>query len=116
MIDCMKYCCICGCICYMLKKLEMFDQVCGDEIFNIMYYSDGKMIVCVYCEIYELDLIVMWDIVYLIDEYFNLMDCYVCLIIGDVFMGFGWFWFDLDDNCVGMIECESYGFLIGWLF
>ncbi|MEM9495102.1 MAG: hypothetical protein AAGA09_03790 [Pseudomonadota bacterium] len=113
MTDPMKHERLRGRIRYTSKKPEMLDKVRGDEIFNITRHSDGAVTVRAHCEIHEPAPTVLRDIVYSMDKNLNPLDCHVRLVVGDEFMGSGWFRFDLDEDRNGVIECESYGPSIG---
>lgn len=97
-----------GEIAYTSKKPERLDQPRGREWFTFTRHHDGKVTIRARCEIEEPDPSVHRDIVYSLDEEGRPMDCHVRLVIGDRFMGSGWFRFGPD-----FAECESYGPSIG---
>jgi hypothetical protein len=99
-----------GTIRYTSKKPEMLDQPRGIEHFTFTHHTDGKTTLRAHCCIEEPDPTVMRDIVYSLDENHRPLDCHVRLVVGDRFMGAGWFRFGPD-----FVECESYGPDIGRL-
>jgi hypothetical protein len=101
---------ITGKIRYTSKKPELMDQERGREWFTFTRHSDGKRTLRARCEIEEPSPTVHRDIIYSLDEHDKPMDCHVRLVVGDTFMGSGWFLFR-----DGQIECESFGPSIGRL-
>ena len=106
----MKHRTIRGRIRYTSKKPEMLDRERGREEFTFTRHSDGKLTLRARCEIEEPAPTVHRDIIYSLDEHDDPMDCHVRLVIGDRFMGSGWFRLG-----PGFVECESYGPAIGRL-
>lgn len=78
-------------------------------MFHITKHTDGQITLRAHCEIEEPEPTVMRDVVLTLNENNHPMDCFIRLTVGDKFMGSGLFIFDLDDDCNGTIECESYG-------
>jgi hypothetical protein len=99
-----------GTILYTSKKPDMLGRPRGYEDFTFTHHSDGKTVLRAHCEIEEPAPTVMRDIIYALDEHRRPMDCHVRLVVGDRFMGTGWFRFGPD-----FIECESFGPAIGRL-
>jgi hypothetical protein len=99
---------ITGKILYTSKKPEMMDVERGREWFTFTRHSDGKLTIRARCEIEEPLPTVHRDIIYSLDEHDRPMDCHVRLVVGDAFMGSGWFLFQN-----GKIACESFGPSIG---
>jgi hypothetical protein len=102
-----------GKLAYTSKQPEMMNQSRGHELFHITKHTDGQITLRAHCEIEEPDPTVMRDVVLTLNENNHPMDCFIRLTVGDKFMGSGLFIFDLDEECNGTIECESYGPSIG---
>lgn len=101
---------ITGKILYTSRKPGREGEERGREFFTWTHHSDGKKTLRARCEIDEPAPTVHRDITYSMDEKDMPMDCFVRLVIGDKFMGSGWFRFTPDT-----VECESYGPSIGRL-
>ncbi|NOW45956.1 hypothetical protein FHW96_002114 [Novosphingobium sp. SG751A] len=101
---------ITGKILYTSRKPGREGEERGREYFTWTHHSDGKKTLRARCEIDEPAPTVHRDITYSMDENDMPMDCFVRLVIGDRFMGSGWFRFTPDT-----VECESYGPSIGRL-
>lgn len=97
-----------GQITYTSRKPDMLGAARGMEAFTFTHHSDGKTTIRARCEIEEPLPTVHRDIIYSLDEHGRPMDCHVRLVVGDAFMGSGWFRMTGD-----AIECESYGPEIG---
>jgi len=110
----MKHRTIRGRLRYTSKKPELLDQERGREEFTFTRHSDGKLTIRARCEIEEPEPTVHRDIIYSLDENDRPMDCHVRLVIGDRFMGSGWFRLGYEADG-GFVECESYGPSIGRL-
>ena len=99
-----------GVIRYTSRKPERYGEPRGYERFHFTRHSQGEVVLRAHCEIEEPAPTVMRDVVYALDADGRPMDCSVRLVVGDRFMGSGWFRFG-----DGFIECESYGPSIGRL-
>jgi len=103
-----------GKIRYTSKKPEMFDQERGREWFAFTHHGDGSVVIRAQCEIDDPVPTVLRDIVYAIGHDGRPRSLHVHLIVGDVFMGSGWFNVTHGEDG-GTIECESVGPSIGRL-
>ncbi len=101
---------VAGLIRYTSRKPERFGAERGHERFLFTHHSGGEVVLRAHCEIEEPAPTVMRDVVYALDARRRPMDCTIRLMVGDAFMGSGWFRFGDD-----FIECESYGPGIGRL-
>ena len=99
---------ISGRILYTSRKPGREGQERGRETFTFTVHTDGKRTLAAHCEIDEPAPTVMRDVTYSLDENDRPMDCFVRLVVGDKFMGSGWFRITEDT-----VECESYGPSIG---
>ncbi|WP_373486450.1 hypothetical protein [Blastomonas sp.] len=103
-----------GQIRYTSKKPGLEDMVRGGEWFSFTHHGDGSVILNAHCEIAEPDPVVMRDIIYAIGPDGRPRNCHVHLMVGDRFMGSGWFGIDAREDG-GTIQCESNGPGIGRL-
>ena len=99
-----------GVIRYTSRKPERYGEPRGYERFHFTRHGGGEVVLRAHCEIEEPAPTVMRDVVYALDATGRPMDCTIRLVVGDRFMGAGWFRFG-----EGFIECESYGPSIGRL-
>ena len=104
----MKHRSVSGRIAYTSRKPGMEGRSRGFETFLFTHHADGKAVMRAHCEIEEPEPTVMRDVVYAMDADRQPMDMTVRLVVGDEFMGSGWFRFDGE-----YVECESYGPSIG---
>lgn len=103
-----------GRIRYTSRKPERMDAERGREWFAFTHHADGSVVVRAQCEIDEPDPMVLRDILYAIGPDGRPANLHVHLMVGDAFMGSGWF--NLDHKAQGgAIECESFGPSIGRL-
>lgn len=87
---------------YTSKKADMLDQERGREWFAFTHHGDGAVTLRAQCEIEEPEPTVLRDIVYDIGPDRRPRNLHVHLVVGDVFLGSGWFRISQ-----GLIECES---------
>lgn len=99
-----------GRIRYTSKKPEMMDRERGREWFAFTHHGDGAVTLRAQCEIEEPAPTVLRDVIYAIGPDARPRNLHVHLVVGDSFMGSGWF--NLAD---GVVECESAGPSIGRL-
>ncbi|AOH86845.1 hypothetical protein AWL63_15700 [Sphingomonas panacis] len=99
---------ITGKILYTSKKPGREGHERGREYFTWTKHTDGSRTLRALCEIDEPEPTVLRDITYSLDANDMPTDCFVRLMIGDKFMGAGLFRITPD-----MVECESFGPLIG---
>jgi hypothetical protein len=101
---------VAGLIRYTSRKSDRYGAERGHERFLFTHHAGGAVVLRAHCEIEEPAPSVMRDVVYALDANRRPMDCTIRLVVGDEFMGSGWFRFGED-----FIECESYGPAIGRL-
>lgn len=99
---------ITGKILYTSRKPGREGHERGREYFTWTRHTDGSRTLRALCEIDEPDPTVLRDITYSLDADDMPTDCFVRLMIGDKFMGAGLFRITPE-----MVECESFGPLIG---
>ncbi|WP_241659574.1 hypothetical protein [Sphingomonas glacialis] len=103
-----------GKIRYTSKKPDMLDQERGREWFAFTHHGDGSVVIRAHCEIDEPAPTVLRDVIYAIGPDGKPQNLHVHLMVGDTFMGSGWFNATHSDTG-GTIECESFGPSIGRL-
>ncbi|OYY90926.1 MAG: hypothetical protein B7Y45_05790 [Sphingomonas sp. 28-66-16] len=103
-----------GRIRYTSKKPEMIDVERGREWFAFTHHGDGSVVLRAQCEIEEPAPTVMRDVIYAIGPDGKPRNLHVHLVVGDVFMGSGWFTLAHRDDG-GTIDCQSAGPSIGRL-
>lgn len=91
-----------GTIQYVSHKPDRLGQERGREFFMINVHTDGSRTCIAHCEIDDRPS-VMRDITYSLDPDWYPTDCFVRLVVGDRFMGSGWFRFGSD-----FAECQTY--------
>ncbi len=99
-----------GRIRYTSRKPELLDHERGREWFAFTHHGDGSVTLRAQCEIEEPAPTVLRDVIYAIGPDGRPRNLHVHLMVGDAFMGSGWF-----DIRPGEIACESSGPSIGRL-
>lgn len=91
-----------GRIRYTSKKPEMLGVERGREWFAFTHHGDGSVVMRAHCEIEEPAPTVLRDVIYAMGPDGQPRNLHVHLIVGDAFMGSGWF-----DMTRGVVTCES---------
>ncbi len=97
-----------GTIAYTSRRPGQHGALRGHERFAFTHHRDGSSVLRAHCFIAEPDPCVMRDVTLGLGPDRRPTDCTVRLVVGDTFMGSGWFRFGAD-----FIECESVGPSIG---
>jgi hypothetical protein len=104
----MRHRSITGRIDYTSRKPGRYGEARGYETFMFTHHGDGAVTLRAHCEIEEPAPTVMRDVIYSLDALGRPMDLFVRLVVGDAFMGAGFFRTEGD-----AIRCDSYGPSLG---